>query len=506
MSFPITLTPSSPAGLDSPRLGDDEIRNLKSLLADLFTLPVSPSTISATIGSVSTGGKLTITNGVWTGDVVGRAYGGTGLSVAGTSGNLLTSDGTNWTSAAPPVVNHAILSATHTDSTAAAVVRGDLMVGIGVTPKWERVAKGAEGTIVRAGATEPAYTTATYPDTTTINQLLYSSSANVLAGLATGNSGVLITSGAGVPSIGTDIPTAVTIGGAYAYRANGTDVAVADGGTSLSTLTLHALQVGNGTSAPTQLGLGTTTTVLHGAAAGDPTWAAVSLTADVSGILPTANGGTGIAYFTAAGPTAARVYTFPDVAGSVPLLGSANVFTAGQTISNTAPSLVLTDTTASAKSLTVAVDANVADLRESAGASGSLLALDLANARVSIGTSSPSGAGLLNLNPVPSVNWTISGANPLSTITIADNGTYDLATGSGMVMLHITLDSLIIFLAHQGFTSILADPGGFGSISGGTALKINFYYNAGTGKYRIENKRGGSRDIYITTIMTRPAS
>lgn len=42
--------------------------------------------------------------------------------------------------------------------------------------------------------------------------------------------------------------------------------------------------------------LGTTTTLLHGNAAGDPTFAAVSLTADVTGTLPAANGGTGVAY------------------------------------------------------------------------------------------------------------------------------------------------------------------------------------------------------------------
>lgn len=41
------------------------------------------------------------------------------------------------------------------------------------------------------------------------------------------------------------------------------------------------------------------------------------LTRQVFGILPTANGGTGIAFFTAAGPTAARVFTFPDAAATV---------------------------------------------------------------------------------------------------------------------------------------------------------------------------------------------
>ena len=61
-------------------------------------------------------------------------------------------------------------------------------------------------------------------------------------------------------------------------------------------LTANALVVGGGAgAAPAPLGsLGTTTTLLHGNAAGAPTWGAVSLTADVSGTLPVANGGTGI--------------------------------------------------------------------------------------------------------------------------------------------------------------------------------------------------------------------
>ena len=58
-------------------------------------------------------------------------------------------------------------------------------------------------------------------------------------------------------------------------------------------------------------------------------------------------------------------------------------------IANTAPSLTFTDTTASAKSLTIAVDANLAQFRESAGASGSLLTLDLTNNYVGIGTAGP---------------------------------------------------------------------------------------------------------------------
>lgn len=63
---------------------------------------------------------------------------------------------------------------------------------------------------------------------------------------------------------------------------------------SSALLTANALVLGGGAAtAPVALGsLGSTTTVLHGNAAGAPTFGAVSLTADVSGILPIANGGT----------------------------------------------------------------------------------------------------------------------------------------------------------------------------------------------------------------------
>ena len=69
-----------------------------------------------------------------------------------------------------------------------------------------------DGQIVQvhsAAASGLAWSTATYPSTTTINQLLFSSSNNVIAGIATGNNGVLITSAGGVPSISSTLPSAV---------------------------------------------------------------------------------------------------------------------------------------------------------------------------------------------------------------------------------------------------------------------------------------------------------
>ena len=100
-----------------------------------------------------------------------------------------------------------------------------------------------------------------------------------------------LTLGAALPvaSGGTGL-TAGTSGGVLAYTASGTLA-------SSSALTASALVLGGGAgAAPTPMGsLGTTTTVLHGNVSGAPTFGAVSLTADVSGTLPAANGGTGVA-------------------------------------------------------------------------------------------------------------------------------------------------------------------------------------------------------------------
>lgn len=61
---------------------------------------------------------------------------------------------------------------------------------------------GTTGTLLQSTASgTPAWSTAAYPTSTTINQLLYSSSANTVAGLTTGNYGIAITSSSGVPSI-----------------------------------------------------------------------------------------------------------------------------------------------------------------------------------------------------------------------------------------------------------------------------------------------------------------
>lgn len=105
-------------------------------------------------------------------------------------------------------------------------------------------AAGILGQMLRStGAASPVWTTATYPATTTINQILYSSAANVITGLATTNTGALVSSSTGVPSLASG-STANRL-----LRTNGTTVSFAQANlTTDVTGTLPFAQGGTGTT------------------------------------------------------------------------------------------------------------------------------------------------------------------------------------------------------------------------------------------------------------------
>ena len=224
----------------------------------------------------------------------------------------------------------------------------------------------AAGSYLRSGgvATASVWSTVTLPNTTTISQLLYSSAANVVAGLATANSGILITSSGGVPSIGTDIPTAVTIGAAYVYRVGGTDVAVADGGTGVGTFTANGILYGNSATSILVTAQGGTNTILT-ASAGAPVFSATPIinTSVQLGVVSTATGSLKLAHassanlttITAGNATAAVTYVWPTADG-----------TSGQVLSTNA-SGALSWATASAGAVSVKVGTFTRDLTTASG-------------------------------------------------------------------------------------------------------------------------------------------
>jgi len=72
------------------------------------------------------------------------------------SNDVLTWNGSNWINQAPSGgSSHDLLSATHSDTTPAAVSRGAIITGQGASPtKWASLAKGAQYCVVQAGALE----------------------------------------------------------------------------------------------------------------------------------------------------------------------------------------------------------------------------------------------------------------------------------------------------------------------------------------------------------------
>lgn len=159
-----------------------------------------------------------------------------------------------------------IVGNTGTSFTGTAVTQHAVLVGGATSSTITNVAATANtGAVLQnnSGA-DPSYSTATYPSTTTINQILYSSAANTVSGLATANRGVLTTGATGIPvitALATDgqliigstagVPAAATL-------TAGTGISITNGSNSITvatsgTVTLTVTSVNNAASPYTVL-------------------------------------------------------------------------------------------------------------------------------------------------------------------------------------------------------------------------------------------------------------
>ncbi len=154
----------------------------------------------------------------------------------------------------------------------------------------------ADQILLSGSSTAPIWSTATYPATTTTNQILYSSSANVIGGLTTANNGILITSSGGVPSISSTLPSTVqgnitSLGTIISGTWNATPVTVSFGGTGNTTFTAYSVICAGITATGTfqnVSGLGTSGQVLTSNGASSlPTWQTVSGTGTVTSVTGT---------------------------------------------------------------------------------------------------------------------------------------------------------------------------------------------------------------------------
>ena len=110
----------------------------------------------------------------------------TGLDQS-TAGFILTSNGVGAVSSfqAPATQTSALLSATHTDTTASTVTRGDLIVGTGVTPTWDDLAISVtSGTFLRSDGTDVGWSTLSLPNAATVGDILASPVTNQIGNIA----------------------------------------------------------------------------------------------------------------------------------------------------------------------------------------------------------------------------------------------------------------------------------------------------------------------------------
>jgi hypothetical protein len=115
--------------------------------------------------------------------------------------------------------------------------------------------------------------------------LLYGYGASALASLAAGSNGTVLQIASGLPAYTATLSATVqgnitTLGTITSGTWSGATIAASKGGTGIASPTIHELLIGNGSSAMTQIAVGTTNTVLHGHTGADPSFSAVA-TADV---------------------------------------------------------------------------------------------------------------------------------------------------------------------------------------------------------------------------------
>lgn len=156
------------------------------------------------------------------------------------------------------------------------------------TGSLDSLAIGSANQILQSGGAgaNPAWSTATYPATTSQGDILYSSADNTLTSLAKDATATRYLANTGASNNPAWDQVNLTNG------ITGT-LPVANGGTGVASVTAHALVVGDGTNAINEIAVGTDNTVLLGNTGADPTWGSVPNAALANSSI-TVNGGNNI--------------------------------------------------------------------------------------------------------------------------------------------------------------------------------------------------------------------
>lgn len=396
----------------------------------------------------------TITTGVWNGSLIPLAFGGTNANLIASNGGIV------WSNAS----QMQILSGTAT--------AGQVLVsGSNSAPSWSTAtfptSVGSAGTVIRSNGANWVASTAAFADTYLTNNLLYSNGANNVVGLATAANGVLITSGGGVPSISSTLPSAVqgnitTVGTITSGVWQGSDINVPFGGTGNVSFTAYSV-ICAGTTATGNfqnvVGVGTLGQVLTSQGAGVlPQWTTVPGTGTI-------NSGTinDLAYYAANGTTISALATaangtlitsaggVPSISSTLPTAVQGNITSVGTITSGvwngspvtvpfggtgdasfTAYSVICAGTTSTGNFQNVVGLGSVGQVLTSAGAGA-----------LPTWTNAP-GTGTINSGGINQVVYYAAAGTTLSGLATANDG--------------------LLVTSNTGVPSILAGPGTTGNI------------------------------------------
>lgn len=183
--------------------------------------------------------------GTWEASVIGLAYGGTNADLTASDGGIVYST-------------------------------GSALAILGNTPTANQI-------LLSGSSTEPTWSSATYPSSTTAQQLLYSSATNVIGGLTTIASATLVSSSGGVLSFSQTLPGAVQlniteVGTLTAGTWEATEIGLAYGGTNADLIASNGGIVYSTASALAILsGTSTANLPLLSGASTAPSWGAYAL-------------------------------------------------------------------------------------------------------------------------------------------------------------------------------------------------------------------------------------
>lgn len=278
---------------------------------DISTSYVGQATIT-TLG--------TITTGTWSATNIALNKGGSNAALTAVNGGIVYSTASAMAISAAGSAGQVLLSG-----------------GAGA-PTWSTptfpATVGPVGTILRSDGTNYVATTATYPNSTTANRILYSSSTSVIGQITSANNSVLVTDGSGVPSLASTLPSAVqlnitSLGVVTAGTWNAGIIPLAYGGTNAAlSANVGGIFYSTATAGAILAGTATAGQMLRSGASAAPTWSTATFpaTATGTGTLLRADGTNWVA--------STSTYPNTNVINSMLYASSANVMSALTTVNS----------------------------------------------------------------------------------------------------------------------------------------------------------------------------